>query len=72
VELNVLSIKISVLYSYQITVEISHTCNVVYRWAPADSHKPLTGHTSNRQRLGPAGLALHYANIVLQIDTIVS
>ncbi|XP_027903866.1 uncharacterized protein LOC114163761 [Vigna unguiculata] len=37
-----------------------------------DSHKPLTGHTSNRQRLGPAGLALHYANIVLQIDTIVA
>ncbi|ESW09798.1 hypothetical protein PHAVU_009G156900 [Phaseolus vulgaris] len=37
-----------------------------------DSHKPLTGHTSNRLRLGPAGLALHYANVVLQIDTIVA
>ncbi|XP_061350028.1 protein PSK SIMULATOR 1-like isoform X2 [Gastrolobium bilobum] len=38
----------------------------------ADGHKPLIGHTSNHQRLGPAGLALHYANIVLQIDTLVA
>ncbi|KAH1245932.1 hypothetical protein GmHk_06G016133 [Glycine max] len=37
----------------------------------ADDHKPFIGHMSNRQRLGPAGLALHYANIVLQIDTLV-
>ncbi|BAT73210.1 hypothetical protein LR48_Vigan01g008800 [Vigna angularis] len=38
----------------------------------ADDHKPLIQTISNRQRLGPAGLALHYANIVLQIDTLVA
>lgn len=27
---------------------------------------------SMQNKLGPAGLALHYANIVLQIDSIVS
>ncbi|XP_050875334.1 protein PSK SIMULATOR 1 isoform X4 [Lathyrus oleraceus] len=34
--------------------------------------KPIIGHIGNRQRLGAAGLALHYANIVLQIDTLVA
>ncbi|KAK7358759.1 hypothetical protein VNO77_00698 [Canavalia gladiata] len=38
----------------------------------ADDHKPLIHTISNRQRLGPAGLALHYANIVIQIDTLVA
>ncbi|KAF6147861.1 hypothetical protein GIB67_014441 [Kingdonia uniflora] len=34
--------------------------------------KPVKTSMSNRQLLGPAGLALHYANIITQIDTIVS
>ncbi|XLS99167.1 hypothetical protein HN51_041902 [Arachis hypogaea] len=32
-------------------------------------HRPLVGHKNNHQRLGPVGLALHYVNIMLQIDT---
>ncbi|KAL6977777.1 DNAJ domain protein [Sarracenia purpurea var. burkii] len=38
----------------------------------ADSDKPSEVSLRNRKRLGPSGLALHYANIVLQIDTIVA
>ncbi|CAI8619223.1 unnamed protein product [Vicia faba] len=38
----------------------------------ADNHKPFIQTISNRQRLGPAGLSLHYANIVLQMDTLVA
>ncbi|XP_044470129.1 protein PSK SIMULATOR 1-like [Mangifera indica] len=35
-------------------------------------HIPFKGSMSNHQRLGPAGLALHYANLVMQIDTLVA
>ncbi|CAI8598954.1 unnamed protein product [Vicia faba] len=38
----------------------------------ADGQKPIIVHIGDRQRLGTAGLALHYANIVLQIDTLVA
>ncbi|KAH9664709.1 protein PSK SIMULATOR 1 [Citrus sinensis] len=37
-----------------------------------DDHFPFKGSMSNHQRLGPAGLALHYANIILQIDSLVA
>ncbi|XP_042507446.1 protein PSK SIMULATOR 1 [Macadamia integrifolia] len=38
----------------------------------ADRDRPVKGSQTNNQRLGPAGLALHYANIISQIDTLVS
>ncbi|XP_042495917.1 protein PSK SIMULATOR 1-like, partial [Macadamia integrifolia] len=38
----------------------------------ADGDKPVKGSQINNQRLGSAGLALHYANIITQIDTLVS
>lgn len=38
----------------------------------ADDDVSLSGCPNMQHKLGPAGLALHYANIVLQIDSIVS
>ncbi|THF96328.1 hypothetical protein TEA_015361 [Camellia sinensis var. sinensis] len=38
----------------------------------ADGDKPSEGSLANQQRLGSAGLSLHYANIVIQIDTILT
>ncbi|PPD74342.1 hypothetical protein GOBAR_DD28734 [Gossypium barbadense] len=36
----------------------------------ADGDKPVKGSVSSHKKLGTAGLALHYANIITQIDTL--
>ncbi|KAL0680733.1 hypothetical protein Bca4012_047580 [Brassica carinata] len=38
----------------------------------ADDQPTKKGATDHDRRLGPAGLALHYANIIMQIDTLVA
>ncbi|OMO53948.1 hypothetical protein CCACVL1_28184 [Corchorus capsularis] len=38
----------------------------------ADADKPVKSSVSSHKKLGAAGLALHYANIITQIDTLVS
>ncbi|KAG6660559.1 protein PSK SIMULATOR 1-like [Carya illinoinensis] len=40
-------------------------------FSSTDAHKPVDESLSSCQRLGPAGLSLHYANIVIQIDNLV-
>lgn len=38
----------------------------------AGGDKPIKAPVSSHKKLGSAGLALHYANIITQIDTLVS
>ncbi|KNA12905.1 hypothetical protein SOVF_121420 isoform A [Spinacia oleracea] len=38
----------------------------------ADGDRPIRTSSNNHQKLGSAGLALHYANIITQIDTLFS
>lgn len=38
----------------------------------ADTDKQVKDSQGNHKKLGDAGLALHYANIITQIDTLVS
>ncbi|CAN1731223.1 Protein PSK SIMULATOR 1 [Linum perenne] len=38
----------------------------------ADCDRPVKSSANNHKKLGSAGLALHYANIITQIDTLVS
>jgi hypothetical protein len=55
-------------------VDIVHSLHLEIHEAfgSADDDKPVKGSQSNQKKLGSAGLALHYANIITQIDTIVS
>ncbi|XP_077239114.1 protein PSK SIMULATOR 1-like [Tasmannia lanceolata] len=54
-------------------VDIVHSLHLEIHdaFGSADVDKPVKG-SLNHQRLGSAGLALHYANIINQIDTLVS
>ncbi|KAF8376974.1 hypothetical protein HHK36_030346 [Tetracentron sinense] len=42
------------------------------QWRRLYGDKPVKGSLNNHKKLGSAGLALHYANIIAQIDTLVS
>ncbi|KAF6139451.1 hypothetical protein GIB67_026293 [Kingdonia uniflora] len=45
---------------------------IFFPYQLADGVTSVKGSLSNSKRLGPAGLALHYANIITQIDTLVA
>lgn len=49
----------------------SYQNDSLYLLSIVDGDKPVEGSISGQQRLGPTGLALHYANIIIQVDTLV-
>ncbi|OMO52006.1 hypothetical protein CCACVL1_29444 [Corchorus capsularis] len=55
-------------------VDIVHylILEIHYAFGSSEYQISAKGSVSNHQRLGPAGLALHYANIIMQIDTLVT
>ncbi|URE04802.1 hypothetical protein MUK42_19239 [Musa troglodytarum] len=55
-------------------VDIVHFLHleIYYIFGSADTDKTEEETMKSQRRLGPAGLALHYANIITQIDTLVS
>ncbi|XVF60942.1 hypothetical protein PTKIN_Ptkin08bG0088700 [Pterospermum kingtungense] len=55
-------------------VDIVHylILEIHYAFGSDENQISAKGPVSDHQRLGPAGLALHYANIVMQIDTLVA
>ncbi|KAK8717213.1 hypothetical protein V6N13_044489 [Hibiscus sabdariffa] len=55
-------------------VDIVHylILEIHYAFGSNEYEVSAEGSVSSRQRLGPAGLALHYANIIMQIDTLVA
>ncbi|KAM0947356.1 hypothetical protein DsansV1_C08g0085351 [Dioscorea sansibarensis] len=76
---NVKSLKKKSLWSKNLEevmeklVDIVHFLHLDIRdaFGVADGDKPVKGPFNTHQRLGSAGLALHYANIITQIDTLV-
>jgi hypothetical protein len=45
---------------------------LVFLFNLSDTDKQVKDSQGNHKKLGAAGLALHYANIITQIDTLVS
>ncbi|KAG7037216.1 hypothetical protein SDJN02_00839, partial [Cucurbita argyrosperma subsp. argyrosperma] len=69
----------SVVYtsSYRVMEKLVDIVHYLYleiheAFGSADDEKPAKGSQNSHKKLGTAGLALHYANIVSQIDTLVS
>ncbi|KAI3462453.1 hypothetical protein Pfo_019116 [Paulownia fortunei] len=55
-----------------IVLFLNQEISITFGNPAAEGETPEKGSLSSQQKLGPAGLALHYANIILQIDSIVA